>query len=193
VVPRALLYTILINGALAFAMVIALMFCLSDVTTVVASADTLFYPFLEIFYQAVQSLTGAGLLAGIVLVLAIASVIGVYASASRMLWSFSRDLGLPFSVYLVRVSPVLKVTATKLLIFTSVFFLVEQCFPTCCIYCHYTRSDRLIVFDCSWVRNSIQCTSLPHHCRPLFLIYLSDQPTPMASYFRYHQTLCRNS
>ncbi|KAI0802645.1 amino acid transporter [Xylaria sp. FL0064] len=104
IVPRALLYTILINGSLAFAMIIALMFCLGDLTAAIESADTLFYPFLEIFYQAVNSTTGAGLLAGIVLVLAIASSIGVYATASRMLWSFSRDLGLPLSKHLVKLN-----------------------------------------------------------------------------------------
>ncbi|KAI0468730.1 amino acid transporter [Xylaria cf. heliscus] len=121
VVPRALLYTILINGTLAFAMVIALMFCLGDVTAAVESAETLFYPFLEIFYQAVKSTTGAGLLAGIVLVLAVASSIGVYASASRMLWSFSRDLGLPFSKYLVKLNkaslPVVSIVTTLVITF----------------------------------------------------------------------------
>ncbi|KAI0537897.1 amino acid transporter [Xylaria digitata] len=117
VVPRALLYTILINGLLAFAMIIALMFCLGDVAAAVESAETsLFYPFLEIFYQAAKSTTGAGLLAGIVLVLAIASSIGVYASASCMLWSFSRDLGLPFSKHLVKLNktslPVVSISTT---------------------------------------------------------------------------------
>ncbi|KAI3342533.1 amino acid transporter [Ustulina deusta] len=116
IVPRALLYTILVNGVLAFAMIIALMFCLGDVTAAVESTGTLIYPFLEIFHQAVKSTTGAGLLAGIVLVLAVASSIGVYASASRMLWSFSRDLGLPFSKYLVRLNktslPVVSIVTT---------------------------------------------------------------------------------
>lgn len=104
VVPRALLYTILINGTLAFAMVIALLFCIGDVDAALAAAATVYYPFLEIFYAAVKSTAGAGLLAGIVLVLAIASSLGVYATASRMLWSFSRDLGLPFSKHLVKLN-----------------------------------------------------------------------------------------
>ncbi|KAK5629013.1 hypothetical protein RRF57_004728 [Xylaria bambusicola] len=99
----ALLYTILINMLFAFGMIIALMFCIGDVTVAIESADTLFYPFPEIFYQAAKSTTGAGLLAGIVLALGIASSIDVYATASHMLWSFSRDLGLQFSGYLVQV------------------------------------------------------------------------------------------
>ncbi|KAI1823338.1 amino acid transporter [Xylaria intraflava] len=126
VVPKALLYTILINGLLAFAMVVALMFCLGDVDTALASADELFYPFLEIFHSAVKSTVGAGLLSGIVLVLAIASSIGVYASASRMLWSFSRDHGLPFSKQLVKLNknslPVVAIAAT--LVATALLSLI---------------------------------------------------------------------
>lgn len=103
VVPRALLFTILINGSLAFAMAIALMFCLSDVDAAMEAATTMFYPFLEIFYSSVGSITGACIMACVVFVMAVASSVGVYASASRMMWSFSRDRGLPFDRHLVKV------------------------------------------------------------------------------------------
>lgn len=117
VVPRALLYTILINGILALSMGIALMFCLSDVDAALGAGATMFYPFLEIFYSSVQSTVGACLMAGIILVMAIASGVGVYATASRMLWSFSRDRGLPFDRYLVKVSriPLWSINAVKTL------------------------------------------------------------------------------
>ncbi|KAI0381278.1 amino acid transporter [Hypomontagnella monticulosa] len=104
VVPQALLYTICINGALGFAMVIALLFCISDVEAAVESAETLFYPFLQIFESAVKSTTGACLMVGVVLVLAVASSISTYASASRMMWSFARDKGLPFDKHLVKLN-----------------------------------------------------------------------------------------
>jgi len=104
VVPRALMYTIFINGSLGFAMIIALMFCLSDVDGAMAAMNTMFYPFLQILYSSVQSRTGACILASIILVMAFASGVGIYASASRMLWSFSRDRGMPFDQHLVKVS-----------------------------------------------------------------------------------------
>ncbi|KAI2606192.1 putative GABA transporter [Hypoxylon fragiforme] len=104
VVPRALLFTILINGSLAFAMAIALMFCLSDVDAAMEAATTMFYPFLEIFYSSVGSITGACIMACVVFVMAVASSVGVYASASRMMWSFSRDRGLPFDRHLVKLN-----------------------------------------------------------------------------------------
>ncbi|KAI1498646.1 amino acid transporter [Biscogniauxia marginata] len=90
VMPRALIYIILINGALAFAIVIALLFCTTDLEAAVAAADTLFYPSLYIFKLALNSTAGAIVLASIVLILSVAASVGIYASASRMLWSFSR-------------------------------------------------------------------------------------------------------
>lgn len=97
------MYSIFINGALAFAIIVGLMFCISDLDAAVEAANTMFYSFLEIFQTAVKSTTGACLMAGIIFVLSLASSISVYASASRMMWSFSRDKGLPLSTYLVRV------------------------------------------------------------------------------------------
>ncbi|KAI1105608.1 putative GABA transporter [Jackrogersella minutella] len=104
VVPQAMLYTIFINGSLAFAMTIALMFCLTDIDAAIAAAETMFYPFLEVFQSGVGSTAGAVVMASVVLILAAASSVGVYASASRMIWSFARDNGLPFSRHLAKLT-----------------------------------------------------------------------------------------
>lgn len=97
------MYTIIINGTLAFAMIIALLFCLTDIEAALGAASTMFYPFLEVFYAAVNSRAGACAMASIILVLAVASSVGIYASASRLMWSFARDKGLPFSEHLMKV------------------------------------------------------------------------------------------
>ncbi|KAI0416382.1 amino acid transporter [Xylaria grammica] len=119
VVPQSLLYTIFINGALGFAMTIAILFCTTDAEAAIQSADTLYYPFLYIFYNAVKSTTGAGLMAGVILVVLIASSISAYASASRMIWSFARDNGLPFNKTLVKLNrntlPVYSILATMVI------------------------------------------------------------------------------
>ncbi|CAJ2502234.1 Uu.00g096280.m01.CDS01 [Anthostomella pinea] len=104
VVPRALMYTIIINGSLAFAMIIVMLICLSDLDAAMKSAETLFYPFIQIFYSAVKSREGACVMAGLILVLSMSSSVGIYASASRMMWSFARDKGLPFSQQLVKLT-----------------------------------------------------------------------------------------
>ncbi|KAI2626988.1 amino acid transporter [Hypomontagnella submonticulosa] len=104
VVPRALVYTVFINGALALSMAIAMVFCISDLEAAVGAVETMFYPFLQIFFTSVGSVTGACLMAGVVFVLSIAGGIGIYASTARMLWSFSRDKGLPLSSQLVKLT-----------------------------------------------------------------------------------------
>ncbi|KAI0538679.1 amino acid transporter [Xylaria digitata] len=104
VVPRALIYTILINGTLAFAVIIALLFCATDLEAAVAAADTLYHPSLKIFQSALNSTVGAVVLGSVILVLSIAASVGIYASASRMIWSFSRDKGLPFHQFTVQLS-----------------------------------------------------------------------------------------
>ena len=93
VVPQSIMFSILLNGSMGFGMAIALLFCLGDID---AALDTpTGYPFIEIFYQAVQSRTGASIMVGLIIVLALCSTIGTMASASRQLWSFSRDRALP--------------------------------------------------------------------------------------------------
>ena len=103
VVPKALVYSIIINGTLAWAMVIALIFCIGDVKAALASTKTVFFPFIHIFHQAVNSRAGAAIMISIILTMGIASIVGVYAASSRMLWSFARDRGLPMHKHLVKV------------------------------------------------------------------------------------------
>ena len=103
-VPRALMLSLLINGVLGFAMILALMFCIGDLKAALESQETLGYPFLEIFVQAVKSKVGATLMASIIIALGICSTVGDFAASSRMLWSFSRDHGTPGWRVLVKVS-----------------------------------------------------------------------------------------
>jgi choline transport protein len=103
VVPRAIVWGVLINGTLGWSMVIAMVFCMGSLPKAVNATTTMFYPFLEIFQQAVQSTVGACLMATVILVMGICSAVGGYASASRMLWSFARDRGVPLSKRLTKV------------------------------------------------------------------------------------------
>ena len=103
IVPYALIASIGINGTLGFAMLIAILFCIGDIDNAL-STPTL-YPFMEIFYQAVQSLGGATAMSTLVLLMMILATLAVLAAASRMMWAFARDNGLPGSSYLARVEP----------------------------------------------------------------------------------------
>lgn len=98
VIPRAILFSVVINGTLGFSMLVAILFCLGDplmVPTTVLQTP-LGFPFIQVFLDATKSVSGTAIMASIVLVLGISSTVGLLASSSRMFWSSARDRGLPF-------------------------------------------------------------------------------------------------
>jgi len=102
VVPLAMISTILLNGVLGFALLVALLFCLGNIGNAMASPTG--FPFIEIFVQATGSNAWASVMTSLIIALMIAAAIGIMATASRLLWSFARDRGVPFSAYISRVS-----------------------------------------------------------------------------------------
>ncbi|MCJ1451301.1 hypothetical protein MMC28_001637 [Mycoblastus sanguinarius] len=98
VIPQAILFSVGINGALGFSMLIAVLFCLGDPSMVPTTVlqTSLGFPFIQVFLDATKSVSGTAIMASIVLVLGISSTVGLLASSSRMFWSFARDRGLPF-------------------------------------------------------------------------------------------------
>ena len=117
VVPRSIMLSIVLNGAMGLGMALALLFCIGDVNAALSPATL--YPFIEIFYQAVQSRTGAALMTSLVVTLALCATVGTMASASRQLWSFSRDRAVPGWKYLQQVDsktavPVASVAVTTI-------------------------------------------------------------------------------
>ena len=101
VVPWAIVSTIIVNGILGLALLIALLFCLGDVTAALNTPTG--FPFIEIFAQATNSNAAATAMTVLILFLLTASGSGVMATASRLLWSFARDNGVPFSGHISRV------------------------------------------------------------------------------------------
>jgi amino acid permease (GABA permease) len=101
--PKAMLWAFAFNATLGFVMVITLCFTLGDVNSVLAS--TTGYPFIQVFYNATNSLAGATVMVVIVVLTLIASAVAEVATASRQLWSFARDGGVPFSHWLSHVRP----------------------------------------------------------------------------------------
>ncbi|KAB8230922.1 amino acid/polyamine transporter I [Aspergillus alliaceus] len=92
-VPISLMLTVLINGTLGFAMLLALLFCLGDIDK--ALNDPTGLPFVGIFLQATESIPGTAVMACIIIVMCFCTSVGMLASASRQFWSFSRDRGIP--------------------------------------------------------------------------------------------------
>ena len=103
VVPHSMILSVLVNGALGFAMVVAVLFCLGDIDKITSTPPTQF-PFMAIFAQAAGSNAGGAGMVAVIMFMFVCATTAVLASSSRMTWSFARDLGLPYSNYLSRVS-----------------------------------------------------------------------------------------
>ncbi len=103
VVPWTMVSTPVINGLLGMGMLITAVFCVGDIQSALNSPTG--YPVIQVFYGATDSLVGTTLMVCVPLVLSFCAAFGQFASASRQMWSFARDRGLPFSTQLSSVSP----------------------------------------------------------------------------------------
>ena len=95
--------SVIVNVTLVFIVVITLCFCLGDATSVLESATG--YPFIQVFYNATQSYAGTNVMTAIIVVMLSACAVSEVAAASRQIWSFARDGGLPGHTWLCKISP----------------------------------------------------------------------------------------
>lgn len=86
-----------VNAVLGFVMIITLCFTLGDVNNILETPTE--FPFIQIFYNTTQSYTATNTMTAILVITLTASTITEVATASRQLWSFARDRGLPFSSF----------------------------------------------------------------------------------------------
>lgn len=97
VVPRTMIWSIIVSGTLCFGMSIAILFCIGDVN---AALDTpTGFPIIEIFFNATKSYAATNAMVSALIISIFFSALGLLASASRLIWAFARDDGLPFPRY----------------------------------------------------------------------------------------------
>lgn len=100
-VPRAMMFSICVNGVFGFAAFIVILYCFGDPLD---TMNPMFpFPFLLIFYNGVQSRVATTVMASIIVAMFIFATFGFFASASRQAWAFSRNNGLPLSGIFKRV------------------------------------------------------------------------------------------
>ncbi|KAK0268519.1 hypothetical protein LTR35_010502 [Friedmanniomyces endolithicus] len=100
-IPKVLLLTVGINGALALAFLIAVLYSIGDVNAALNTPTG--YPIIEIFYQATGSKPAATAMESAIIIVACCAIFGTLASVSRLTWAFARDGGLPFSKFFAHV------------------------------------------------------------------------------------------
>ena len=93
VVPRSILISIFINGALGFAVLLVTLCSLNDVEKALKTPTN--YAYIQVFLDSTGSVAGATAMASIITIMVFSANIGILATASRMCWSFCRDRGLP--------------------------------------------------------------------------------------------------
>ncbi|KAI0883455.1 amino acid/polyamine transporter I [Annulohypoxylon maeteangense] len=116
-VPRAIVTTVLLNGSTGWAMVLAVLFCLGDIDSVINSPTG--YPFIQVFYNGTGR-AGATVMTVVVVAIIWCAVIGFAATASRMTWSFARDHGLPFHRFIRKVDPRTRVPIVAVVVVTVI-------------------------------------------------------------------------
>ena len=127
-VARSMVYSVFINGVLAFGMLMGILFCNDSISAVANSP----YPFVPIFAQAVGTNYGATAMASIVVVLQFCAATGALASASRLMWSFARDHGLPGWKFLRRVGDLACLLVVKLIAAGRCSYYYTRNFCWCC-------------------------------------------------------------
>lgn len=101
VVPWAMVGAVAFNGLLGLGVCIAFSFTVGDLSAALSSATG--YDFIEVFYAATNSLSGASTMTAIIITLLTCASVNFLAAATRQTWAFARDQGLPFSSFLSRV------------------------------------------------------------------------------------------
>ncbi|KAK5715815.1 hypothetical protein LTR17_016646 [Elasticomyces elasticus] len=98
-VPRSMFWSICVNAAMAFGMVIIFLYTMGDVEELSASP----YPLMTLCVNATGSIAGASAMLGAILCTIVSATLGSVASASRLTWAWARDGALP--AYFAYVSP----------------------------------------------------------------------------------------
>ncbi|KAK3618177.1 hypothetical protein LTR56_024809 [Elasticomyces elasticus] len=97
-VPRMIVGTVLINGAMGLVFIITYAYCITSVETVLSSTSP--FPFIDIehvFLAALSSRSGTVCLMTIPCILSVCTSLNALAAALRQAWALSRDNALPFS------------------------------------------------------------------------------------------------
>ena len=110
-VPRTMILSVAIGAASGFLLCTALLFAAPDMDAVIAAPEG---PILFILASATGSARSAVALALFPLGCLLLGITMVMTSASRLVWAFARDGGLPCSPWLARVHPTLGVPLNAL-------------------------------------------------------------------------------
>lgn len=100
VLPLGMMWTLILNGVTGFVMVITFAFCIGDLEEAISPKYS--YAYIDVFYTATNNKAGATVMACLITLMCLCSTISNVATASRQMFAFARDRGMPFSSFLCR-------------------------------------------------------------------------------------------
>lgn len=103
-IPWAMVSTLILNGVTGLVMSITFAYCLGPLEAALGVPQFNF-AFIGTFYNATQSRAGTTAMTCIITTLTMCSAISNVATASRQMFAFARDGGLPFARFLCYVRP----------------------------------------------------------------------------------------
>jgi choline transport protein len=103
VLPKAMILTTLINGAMGWIIIITFCMVLGNLDDVISTPTG--QPYIQVFYNVTQSHAGASVLSALVIVMAMFCNLSITATASRQLFAFARDQGVPFARWFAYIPP----------------------------------------------------------------------------------------
>ena len=118
-----MVYGLAINGAMSFAFMICVLFCLGDPEAALTTPTG--YPIIEVLYNATGSKAATIALMSFVIFNGMIAMFSSLASVSRLTWAFARDHGLPFSEFFGTVHPTLRIPLNALGLVSVVIVLLQ--------------------------------------------------------------------
>ncbi|TWU77416.1 hypothetical protein ED733_006469 [Metarhizium rileyi] len=121
--PKTIMWSVNSNAFMGWLTIITLCYCITDLDEVLQTPNV--YPFIQVFYNATQSLPATNAMTCIIIIMATFSCVTIMASASRQMFAFARDEGLPYSAWLSQVHHGLDVPVNSVMVSVAVSVLLS--------------------------------------------------------------------
>jgi choline transport protein len=96
-IPRAMIWSVVINGVAAFAYILTILYAITDINSVLTIGANTGFPIIGVFQLATNNTQAAtAMLCGVIIIFTMA-LFGVQASTARLTWAFARDQYVNFS------------------------------------------------------------------------------------------------
>ncbi|PSN60203.1 GABA permease [Corynespora cassiicola Philippines] len=99
--PRVMIFTMMINGAMGFITLVTFCYCVGDLEAALTTPTG--FPIIQVFYSATGSAASTSVLCSLLILLNLVNNLTNMAGASRQIFAFARDRGVPFSNWVSRV------------------------------------------------------------------------------------------